>query len=143
MRGGSFIVRESLGCSCTCRFLGEPPAFGNEAVAIITGDGGNAVHSMLSQRWLGGYWVFYIRTSLAMSNRVHEHELAKGSGPRLRIDPSLLNPQTHHPSIAGGFVTVTVALLGEQLVTVKEFRITGDLSDRARFAMVDSRASVA
>jgi hypothetical protein len=54
----------------------------------------------------------------------------------LRIDVGRLETQHDFPSISGGFGTVTIAKLDGDLVAVKELRITGDLSNRARFANV-------
>ena len=54
----------------------------------------------------------------------------------MRIDVGRLEAQQDFPSISGGFGTITVAKLDGDLVAVKELRITGDLSNRARFANV-------
>ncbi len=38
--------------------------------------------------------------------------------------------------MVGGFGTVRVAKLNENIIAVKEIRITGDRDDRTRFAIV-------
>ncbi len=61
---------------------------------------------------------------------------ALAEAERLRIDPDQLVDHPDYPTTEGGFGSVRVASLGEQLVAVKELRISGDVLNRKRIAMV-------
>jgi len=59
----------------------------------------------------------------------------------LRIDPHQLQDLPEYDVMNGGFGTVRVAKLDDQIVAVKELRISGTRIDRGHIAMVRARTS--
>ncbi len=62
--------------------------------------------------------------------------LALAQSRHLLVKPSQLEDVEGYSTMIGGFGTVRVARMNNQLVAVKEIRVTGAPADRARFSMV-------